>query len=490
MNTLKKVKDPSLVYYIAAIVAFLVSLTCCILVFFCAVRKSIDTNTNELIMKSMQQQKEHFSIVIETQFGHLEGIAAYLGEQEELISENTLALTSKLTEHSGLLRLFILRPDGSGCVSDGTTTNVSSRAYFQRSIKGERALSDPLESVIANANVIALSVPIYDKEGNIVGVLAGAYNVTELNELLFEDLYDGEGYSIIVGSDGELISIDSQKAYATKNTTFFEYYGELLFESKDSIDIVREDFLAQRADCLKTRRGRDVRYLVYTPLGLKDWMLCYVVPVSSAQSAFSFITFYELLLSAALALSVLLLFTAFWLLNRKHQTKLLKKMQTDSLTELLNKESTESIISKWLSGNECFDLQALLMLDLDRFKQINDTYGHAAGDEVLRQASKIIRDEFRETDIIGRIGGDEFIILMKNVRCEDTITHHVEKVCQRFCNMELDEIRGQAVSCSIGAAYAPHHGCTFQELYEKADIALYQAKSSGRNGYALYQEKL
>ena len=174
--------------------------------------------------------------------------------------------------------------------------------------------------------------------------------------------------------------------------------------------------------------------------------------------------------------------------EKRNASALQKKAEEDPLTGLLNKNFTHARIAAALESQPEGTLSALLILDMDNFKQVNDRCGHPYGDTVLTWAAERLRHFFRSGDIIGRIGGDEFMIFLKNV--PDTAL--VEKRCQallRAMSSLLDGRDGAVrLSCSLGVALAPEHGRAFQELFQRADNALYQAKALGKNGYVIYSE--
>ncbi len=129
---------------------------------------------------------------------------------------------------------------------------------------------------------------------------------------------------------------------------------------------------------------------------------------------------------------------------------------------------------------------ALMLLDLDQFKDINDLRGHHQGDRLLQQVSKILRGELRQSDIIARLGGDEFGILLPNA---DRLS--VEHAARRCCHSlhQLQALEGEisvAVTTSIGVVLFPEHGQDVDQLLANADIALYQAKARGRNAWHLF----
>ena len=131
----------------------------------------------------------------------------------------------------------------------------------------------------------------------------------------------------------------------------------------------------------------------------------------------------------------------------------------------------------------------LFILDIDNFKKINDTMGHAFGDEVLRSLGQQIGVIFRATDIIGRIGGDEFMIFLKGVSDKQAVYKEAKKVENFFKNFQAGEYVKYAATASIGVAIFPHEGNDFETLYKAADQGLYKAKKRGKNQLAFYRDE-
>ncbi|MBQ7563322.1 MAG: diguanylate cyclase [Lachnospiraceae bacterium] len=161
----------------------------------------------------------------------------------------------------------------------------------------------------------------------------------------------------------------------------------------------------------------------------------------------------------------------------------------DSLTGLMNKEATRSLIEKALEQYKGGSLTgALFMIDTDNFKNINDSYGHMAGDRVLATIGEILTNNFKGMDITGRIGGDEFMVFMNNIRSEEDAAALAKKLQRMLAEAFSGEAIGKDVSISIGIAVCPKHGLSFEELYQKADKALYFIKNNGKSGVKIYDE--
>ena len=176
--------------------------------------------------------------------------------------------------------------------------------------------------------------------------------------------------------------------------------------------------------------------------------------------------------------------------ERKIQQKLEFLATTDSLSGLYNRAEFMNLAQRefaWAKSNN-EDL-SLLIMDLDNFKIINDTFGHAAGDEMIREMGNIIRTGFRKTDIAGRIGGEEFAVVLKNASLEEA-----KKVAEQFRETVAGRkvmYGGQEINFTISIGVAATGGNTtdnvkdIEDILKMADDALYKAKAAGRNRVAI-----
>lgn len=173
--------------------------------------------------------------------------------------------------------------------------------------------------------------------------------------------------------------------------------------------------------------------------------------------------------------------------EKKHSIELQYKAERDSLTGIYNKGMTEKLIIEHLLNNPHLKKGALFIIDIDNFKAINDNFGHLLGDELLCNLSQKLSDLFRNDDIVGRIGGDEFIVFMKNASNQEIIQSKSKEIGKAFSiTYTTNNDKQYKISGSIGIALFPENGNTFKELYKNADIALYDAKSKGKNIYIFY----
>lgn len=171
--------------------------------------------------------------------------------------------------------------------------------------------------------------------------------------------------------------------------------------------------------------------------------------------------------------------------KKKREIELTEKAEMDMLTGFYNRRTAQDLIAQELSYAEK-GTGALLIIDMDNFKMINDTYGHLYGDAVLTEIAQKISKFFRKEDIRGRLGGDEFIIFIRDVSDEEAVFQKAEHICDNLQTIYSSNDHQVEVSASIGISFSPIHGEDFSTLYEHADIALYHVKNEGKNHYDVY----
>ena len=176
--------------------------------------------------------------------------------------------------------------------------------------------------------------------------------------------------------------------------------------------------------------------------------------------------------------------------EKEWELAILTKAQRDPLTQLYNKAVTRELIEEFLVSEAGKGMHALCIIDIDNFKSINDNLGHAFGDRVLSAMAEKLSESVKASDIVGRIGGDEFLIFMKNIAGKPAVGQKAAELCQIFHDW-LKSVGGNVeTSLSIGICILPEDGCSFAEVYEKADRALYASKNKGKNTFTFFDSSL
>ncbi len=164
-------------------------------------------------------------------------------------------------------------------------------------------------------------------------------------------------------------------------------------------------------------------------------------------------------------------------------------IERDTLTRLRNKEAARRNIEMHLDTNKGA-LSAMVIIDLDNFKQINDRYGHLYGDTLLMRVADEIRGLFRSTDVTARIGGDEFLVFLPNIPHSALVESRCRTLIETIHNIRKEHSKDIQLSCSVGIAFTPNHGTAYQELFQAADRALYQAKKQGKDRFVVYESEM
>jgi diguanylate cyclase (GGDEF)-like protein len=172
--------------------------------------------------------------------------------------------------------------------------------------------------------------------------------------------------------------------------------------------------------------------------------------------------------------------------QRKAQALIAHLAHHDPLTGLANRALLMDRLAMALAAVKRGRRIALLYVDLDKFKPINDRHGHAAGDQVLKRIAAAMQRALRETDTVARIGGDEFVIIQTDVEAATDVKGVASRVLEAISEKHFADGIDMTVGASIGIAYAPWDGDTADELLRKADLALYRSKSNGGAGITFY----
>lgn len=240
--------------YIVAIITFIITLTIGISIFFNIVQSSVEKNSRETLITNVVRQSEHLNTILNINYSYLNVLAQELSKSQDLFSEDNISLIQAFMENTDLNRTAIIDPNGNALYDNEVIKNVAHRRYFKEAMQGKQSLSDPLESSVDQQTRVILCVPIF-RDKQVIGVVGGSYNVTKLGNMLFDDLFEGQGKSFIVYQDGNLITRD--KEYTKKhniNTV------DNLFDVCDQKKI-KTDFKNQKSDLIQVQAKKMNRYI-------------------------------------------------------------------------------------------------------------------------------------------------------------------------------------------------------------------------------------
>ncbi len=275
-------------------------------------------------------------------------------------------------------------------------------------------------------------------------------------------------------------------------------YNVIYSSQREEVGKVLQDDIRSRAEGKNSMTFMDDQYLITVNNSGEHWYVICSVPTKMILNEKNDMELYILMVALAASVIAILLGIELSLHITAPVTNVVStldsKAHKDLLTGLLNKRSFEETAGSALSSSLSLSPRAIILLDLDNFKGVNDTLGHSYGDKVLENVGEILRRTFSDEDYLGRIGGDEFAVFLnsapKNKDIREYVTEKCDQLCEEFRNNYTGSDGSYKISGSIGVTLFPADGREYPELYSKADTALYHSKKVGKDTYTFYSEQL
>lgn len=418
-------------------------------------------------------------------------------DEETWVSERKLlAMENALYESSDAYAVMFYGGDELGLLYDGSRIEVSGISYFQEIMD---ALEGMREDKTFAEKTLVYYTYVFDDEigsGNTAIIVAFMgerkgdalllyYPVEKLDELFVRSEYGVNAFYAVTSPEGQIIRINSANHLLDEGDILWDAIADNGGKS-EWMQKVTVRMRNRAGGSFDANMGGKDRCIVYTPVGINNWTLLmgidqrYVNNRVEKELGNSEQMIYRLAMVIGVFLGMVIIINIVGKIrNSEKQKRLEKKADTDLLTGLSNKLATERKIKEYIAKHP--NEQALFfILDVDNFKKVNDTLGHAFGDEVLSALGHQVGAMFRSSDVVGRVGGDEFMILLKNLNNDEALEKEAKKLADFFKDFQPGEYIKYAATASIGAAVFPTDGKDFESLYKAADSALYVAKKRGK----------
>lgn len=437
-------------------------------------------------------------------------IATRMDDNETLMNE-----TNRLrTQNNMFNSVLILNAEGTVIavsppsleIKGVTLNSVGAQEALQKKIP---LISKPYEAVTGRL-VIFISFPIFSSTGDYLGLVGGTIYIKEQNmfyTLLGQHYYDDGSYVYVVDGDGKIIyhkdasrledvvienpvvkavASGKQGAQSVVNTKGIEMLAGYSPISIANWGVIvqrpKEAALEPAGELVKRLAGIALPFVLIA-LVVVLWLAAKIVKPLQQMATLTeesmetknveelkkvpdwYFETYQLKNVLVTSLSML----------HGQVTFFQKESTTDPLTGLTNRRTMDRLLKKWTENNEPY---ALLIIDLDHFKSVNDTFGHSVGDEVLKYLARKMLESARQQDVCCRYGGEEFIMLFPNTNAEQAF-EIAEQLRKEL--MESMSPTGQPITMSGGIATYPANGSYPSQIIETADQFLYKAKQAGRN---------
>jgi len=462
----------------------------------CGIRMISDAKTQ--VSKSYYSDVEDMCQIYNKHIYAIDTVTSLLCEELEnvdgFINDDSVRLLETAIRTEGVKNIYLVATDNSALDANGNEI-------------ADINLISPLDEVMRAKTETGRFVA--DENGNqklykCKGVFSDntlkGYIVVEYVPEIMESVIDTPRFSTrrafaLVSANGDVI-----EKVGKKNDLF--NVGDNIFETSKNYKFEDGSFMTFRQAVLECRTGTQrIEYdgvktnIYYMPVEHCKGIVLMVVDNAEVERSFKIVTKNIRMMLIGIGISIVLFIIINIVVTLYNRTKfsvesedLQNKADTDQLTDLYNKMATERLIKEYIEGEGKNTLSVLFVIDIDNFKKINDTMGHAFGDTVLYQLGHQIRAWFRVNDIVGRIGGDEFMIFLKDVKNYEIIQKEGSRIMQFFHGFNVGEYTKYSPTASIGGAVYPNDAKNFDSLYKAADKAVYKAKRGGKNQVAFYRD--
>ena len=460
-------------------------------------RLSMDSTFADVVNK-MGEQVAHYTSNYERDFENYmlvsQSVADYMVNSEDVFDQENINVIKAVCRNYPFVKGYIVKPDYVAIDTEGNRyENISLTGIFGKLSFVNAGITDFCLSKEGAMAYVSAPIKSADK---VLGIVVFEYVSSEIETITDTPDYISTNVYAVISEDGEIVDrAGLEGEFMETDSNIYEKFAtyQMIEGSAEQMKTNLEKGV--QGYVVAKLNSNNERYFFYRRMGesgtffimsVNSTMIDHKVELANKSTN-------SLMVGSLVVLSIFILSLLFILImnmtkSSKANKELINKAQTDLLTDLLNKIATEDQIKEYLQGDGKDKRSMMFVLDIDNFKNINDTMGHAFGDEVIATLGKQLRSEFRVNDIVGRTGGDEFTIFLKDLKDDNLLKSEANRVLGIFKNFKVGEYTKYFATASIGVSIYPQDADSFEGLYKAADQALYKAKNRGKNQMAFYNE--
>ncbi len=355
----------------------------------------------------------------------------------------------------------------------------------------------------SNREFFAMGAPI-NVNGEQIGEIFGIFYLDDFSSVLDLKSFGGEAFYHLCQIDGTPLILSGSSDNAFAGGDMYTFISTLDMTNGHTPESLKTDMESGRTSLLKYNLSGRERTAVMATVPGTDWCVVSVL-LNDVTMAISQDIYNVTLIFTAVIILIFGAYLTLIIVESKKTENILKKayetsqffanslqvtVETDHLTKTYSRAAVQEKISEAIrkeKQQEKNTIHTLLILDIDNFKLINDTYGHKMGDEYLVEFVSATKSSLKAGDILGRLGGDEFIVLIKDVKEKETATKIIKRILTNAQSISIDGVDLSKVGVSIGAVMITDKTADYAELNNMADKALYSAKNAGKNTYEFYE---
>ncbi len=443
------------------------------------------------INKQNQQYLEEIAVqcastiknTVDLEIDKVEAIASIIADREPFDLEYAMDILKVEDERSNFKRLGFVGLDGEVVATDETNFNISDRSYFLNALTGQSSVSDRITDKVNGEFINVYSTPV-NYNGEVIGVIIATSDAENFSELLSVSTFYGEGYSYVVDKNGELI------AYANRETPILaeNLFDELVSEGADQkeVDYLKQSILENKNDFIEYVVNGERHVAAFTAVGVNDWYVFTVVPkeVISQNADNIILRNFVIVALATIIIGGLAIFVVVQ--NYKNNLKLKKVAFYDPLTGCYNLAYFKQLALDVVKKNKS-DLY-MVRIDIDNFKMINEMYGFEEGDFILKKMERLITEILSGDDLHCRLGGDDFLALLKYPSDADVIEKGT--VFRKAFSQFLEENgKRYTLNFTTGIYHIPADEKDIDKIVDRATMAHnYSKQLPNERKFSFYQE--
>ncbi len=392
--------------------------------------------------------------------------------------------------------LFYINPSGIGQAPLVGHVNISEESYFNQLLAGNTIMA-PVKRFKSGFTFFIIA-PIV-QNGTLLGFLANEVDSTYLYATM-EGIIDGDIYMYLLDGLGNTIAL-ANTGYALQTKDTLPAFLQNVQFSQFNTDFIGnvEEFHSFREEeipaYLHVNFHNQIRLGYMTPIGIQAWTLVAFQPMETVSSV-AFEIQRNFYLFTVASLIVVGLFLCYIIIvsarNQSLKENLIRELTTradiDPLTKVYTKAETEARISTYLKFTHDTAVSGLLCIDIDNFQEVNLAYGAEYSDVILKEIAHNIKRSFRSTDIVGRTGGTQFVVLIHKIQTKELVELKAKQVTKAINKVNADRTGDKVITASIGIAMCPQNAINYKDLYKNADAAMFYAKNNGKNSYIFYDK--
>ncbi len=404
------------------------------------------------------------------------------------------------TETSDFDNIYITFDGITAKSADGSVLNVDISESYSKGAQGDVEILSPMTDPETGKDFFLLSTPIYN-DGVKTGMLYGMYYTEHFASLLDVKSFGGEAFYHLCEVDGTPVVLSGDSNNLFKDGDMYTFIGSLTIKNGHTPESIKADMEENNRVLLKYDAGGTERTAVMVTVPGTPWCVVSIILDDVVISMVGEI----ILFTVMFAIFVVMIFLTYIFVNMivhsRNSRRLITvledsyslanslqtSLETDILTRTYSRSTAIEKISEAIAKNTN-SLQALITLDIDNFSYINSTFGSEIGDTYLQEFVSTVKSRLRSKDIMGRIDGDEFIVLLDKIENKEEAIDIVEKIFANAQKIKINNSLFTEVSLSAGIVISSKNDDSFENLNAKSNSALKEAKTTGKNKYITYDD--